>query len=93
MRKHRALPTWRPLAPALFVLGVVLGPLWWQFDATRIAYIGAMATYAVIVLTTALVKSRVRLVVRTAAAIMIMHFAYGLGFLRGLAKMLLRREA
>jgi GT2 family glycosyltransferase len=94
LRLHRALPTWRPIAPTLFVLGLLLGPLWWQFDPTRIAYIGALIAYSALITLTALVKSRFRpgLALRTVAAIVIMHLSYGLGFLRGLGKILLRRK-
>jgi len=95
LRKHQTLPTWRPLAPTLFMLGLLLGPLWWQFDATRVAFLGALGAYSAIVLVTSLAQSRFQpmLTVRTAAAIMIMHTSYGLGFLRGLGKILLRRKA
>ena len=95
LRKHRTLPTWRPLAPTLFVLGGLLGPLWWQFGPTRVAYIGALAAYAAVVLGTSATNSgfRLLLTVRTAAAIVIMHISYGLGFLRGLGKITLRRKA
>jgi glycosyltransferase involved in cell wall biosynthesis len=94
LRLHRALPTWRPIAPTLFVVGLLLGPLWWQFDPTRIAYIGALIAYSALITLTALVKSRFRpgLALRTVAAIVIMHLSYGLGFLRGLGKILLRRK-
>lgn len=95
LRKHRALPTWRPLAPAAFVVGLLLGPLWWLTRPTRIAFIGALALYAAAVVVTALVKSRFRPVMagRTAAAIVVMHVSYGLGFLRGLLRIPLRRPA
>ena len=94
LRLHRALPVWRPIAPTLFVLGLLLGPLWWQFDPTRIAYIGGLIAYAAIITATALVKSKFRpgLALRTIAAIVVMHLSYGLGFLRGLGKALLRRK-
>ncbi len=94
LRKHRALPVWRPLAPALFVLGLLLGPLWWQFDSTRLAFMGALLAYAVVITTTAAIKSRFRfgLALRTVAAIVVMHLSYGLGFLRGLGRILLRRK-
>ena len=94
LRLHRALPTWRPIAPTLFVLGLLLGPLWWQFDPTRIAFIGTLLAYSALITLTALVKSRFRpgLALRTAAALVIMHLSYGLGFLRGLGKILLRRK-
>lgn len=93
LRKHRVLPTWRPLPPTLFVLGVLLGPLWWQYQPTRIAFIGALGVYAGVVLITSLVTSRFRpgLALKTSAAIVIMHVSFGLGFLRGLGKILLRR--
>lgn len=95
LRKHRALPTLRPLGPSVLVAGVLLGPLWWRFDATRIAYLGALAAYAGVVLVTSAVVSRLRpmLALRTMAAIVIMHTSYGLGFLRGLGKIVLRRQA
>ncbi len=94
LRRHRALPTWRPLPPTLLVLGILLGPLWWRFEPTRIAYIGALVGYAAIITITALVKSRFRpgLALRTVAAIVIMHVSFGLGFVRGLGKILLRRK-
>ncbi len=94
LRLHHALPTWRPIAPTLFVVGLLLGPLWWQFDPTRVAYIGALIAYSALIALTALVKSRFRpgLAVRTIAAIVIMHLSYGLGVLRGLGKILLRRK-
>ncbi len=94
LRKHHVLPTWRPLPPTLFVLGVLLGPLWWQFGLTRIAYIGALAAYALIVVGTSVIKSRFRpgLALRTMAAIVIMQVSFGLGFLRGLATIPFRKK-
>ena len=94
LRRHGALPTLRPLGPTLFVAGILLGPLWWQFDPTRLTFIGALAVYSTIVIGTAVIKSRFRpgLAARTTAAIVIMHLSYGLGFLRGLGNALLRRK-
>ena len=95
LHKHHVLPTWRPLAPMVFMIGVLLGPLWWQFDLTRIAYLGALGTYGVVVLGTSAIKSGLRplLTLRTTAAIVIMHVSYGLGFLRGLGGIVLGRKA
>jgi hypothetical protein len=78
----------------LFVSGVLLGPLWWLLRPTRLVFIGALALYATIVIGTAVIKSRFRpgLAARTTAAIVIMHLSYGLGFLRGLGNVLLRRK-
>jgi succinoglycan biosynthesis protein ExoA len=92
LRKHRALPTWRPLAPALFVVGLLGIPVWLQTTPTRVALMASLVGYAGLVGTAALAKARMRPVVaaRTASAIVIMHLAYGIGFLHGLAKMLLR---
>ena len=94
LRHHRVLPTWRPIPPALFVTGLLLGPLWWQFDPSRLLFLGVLTVYAAVVLTTSVVMNSFRPVsaLRTAAAIVIMQVSYGLGFLRGLGKILLRRK-
>ncbi len=85
LRKHRALPTWRPWIPALFVFGIIASPLWLAFSSSRLVGLGVLAAYAALVLITASIKARLRpgSAVRTAAAIVIMHISYGLGFLRG----------
>ena len=95
LRKHGVLPTWRPIPPTLFVVGLLLGPLWWQFEPTRVAFVVALGTYAVVVLGTAAAKTGFRPgpAMRTTAAIVIMHVSFGLGFLRGLGKILLRRKS
>ena len=94
LRKHHALPAWRPIAPTLFVLGVLLGPLWWQFYLTRVTFVAALAAYFGLVAGTSIIKSRFRpgLSLRTAAAIVLMHVSYGLGFLRGIGRILLLRK-
>jgi len=94
LRKHRALPTWRPLVPTLFVTGLLLGPLWWRWGPTRWVFLASLALYAALVIGTAFVKTRHRPVqaLRTIAAILIMHLSYGLGFLRGLIKIPLRMK-
>ncbi len=85
LRKHRALPTWRPWVPAVFVLGLIASPLWLAFSTSRSVGLGVLAVYFALVLITAVAKARLRpnAAVRTATAIVIMHVAYGLGFLRG----------
>ncbi|MEE9298004.1 MAG: glycosyltransferase family 2 protein [Acidimicrobiia bacterium] len=90
LMKHRALPTWRPLVPALFVLGLITSTIWLAFRPTRLAGLLALTAYGALVLVTSVVKSRFRPMPagRTAYAILIMHVSYGLGFLGGIARKL-----
>lgn len=94
LRKHRSLPTWRPLVPTLFVAGLLLAPLWWRFSATRTAFLGTLILYGALVVGTATIKNGFRPIrtLRTIGAILIMHLSYGLGFLRGLGKALIGRK-
>lgn len=93
LRKHRALPSWRPVAPALMVLVVVawasaalcLG--WWRLAFIPItAYLIGAAILGM--------RFKFRDDVRwfdAACALAVCHWAYGLGFWRGVAQIVTRR--
>ena len=93
LRKHRALPSWRPLAPAGMVLVMVVWAAaaitagWWSLAlAPPVAYI-------VVVTAIGLRFQRREQVLwfDVARALAICHWAYGLGFWRGIAGLMTRR--
>jgi hypothetical protein len=92
--KHRTLPYWRPLVPAMLVLGCVSALLVLPIIGhTYLAPIPLIA-HAILVSIAAgfLTKDRLDLWSRTFAAIIIMHWAYGAGFLRGIGRVLTGRK-
>lgn len=89
LRKHGRLPTWRPLAPAMLVVGTAAGLLLGR-GATRIA-IPAAHTAVVVAAATRLAAAPGVAPHRAIAATMVCHWSYGFGFLRGLGRILLGR--
>ncbi len=89
MRKHGRLPTWRPLAPAALVAGV---PLTIAGLGTPIGAWSLLpwAGYGAAVGFVAVAKGGSN-APRVAAAIVIMHSAYGIGFWQRLAEIRLAR--
>jgi cellulose synthase/poly-beta-1,6-N-acetylglucosamine synthase-like glycosyltransferase len=80
-------PSWRPIAPTALVLGVFVGVIlgavgitWWPFVALVGVWVVAMATAA----TPGAVSFPGW--VRTAVAVAIMHWSYGVGLIRGLLR-------
>ncbi len=80
-------PSWRPIAPTALVLGVFVGVIlgavgitWWPFVALVGVWVIAVATAAT--------PGAVSLAgwVRTAVAVAIMHWSYGVGLIRGLLR-------
>lgn len=90
LAKHRDLPSWRPLAPALLVAGsialatITRGP-------SRLALPGV---HAVACAAVAVAEGREDGVAphRALAAVEICHWSYGFGFWRGLMRFALRRR-
>lgn len=91
LRKHRALPHWRPLVPAgmVFVMvawavaAIALGP-WYLALMPPIAYLGAITVLGL--------RFRIRDNVSwfdATRALAICHWAYGLGFWRGILRIAL----
>lgn len=87
LRKHRALPSWRPLAPAGMVLAMVVWAVvalaagWWSLALVPpCAYV-----VAVTVLGLRFERRDGVLWFDAARALAICHWAYGLGFWRGVA--------
>lgn len=88
LRKHRSLPSWRPLAPAALVAATAIGLL-----PGRRAWLGIPVVHALTV-STAAARLASRPGVRAdqaALALSICHWSYGLGFWSGIARVLLRR--
>lgn len=81
LRKHRMLPTWRPLAPAALVVGTVVGR-----GVPALGY-GAGAA----VLARRLSAQPGVTVDRAFLALAICHWAYGLGFLAGVGRIVTGR--
>lgn len=94
LRKHRALPSWRPLAPAGMVLAMVVWAVvavsfgWWS-----LAFVPPVA-YVVVVTALGIRFQRSEQVAWFDAvrALAICHWAYGLGFWRGVAGLVARRS-
>ncbi|MGI9602340.1 MAG: glycosyltransferase family 2 protein, partial [Acidimicrobiales bacterium] len=89
LAKHRRLPTWRPLVPAALVAGTAValvaakGPARVALPLTHLVTAGAIG----------LRLGRHNSVAphRAAGAIVICHWSYGAGFLRGLGRWLTGR--
>jgi len=94
LKKHRILPYWRPLAPALLVLmsivWVVLSVLVgcaWVAPLPFAAYILAATLIGIRMSTERGVTPH-----RVAIALSICHWCYGVGFSRGIGRIVTRRE-
>ncbi len=85
LRKHRSLPTWRPIVPAAFVAALVAAPVFWVLGIGRPLVLAMLAVYGVTVLGAAIAQARTRLtlVPGVVTAIVVMHVSYGVGFIRG----------
>jgi succinoglycan biosynthesis protein ExoA len=93
LKKHRTLPTWRPLAPAgmvsAFILGAVAGLLLRQF---WLAVVFPLSYFLLALLASLWLSRRSpKMLGRTLCALTICHLAYGVGFLQGLGRIALRR--
>lgn len=93
LKKHKTLPYWRPLVPAMMVAGTALWllvsawlGLWWLIPIPLVIYC---------LLATAISFRLSRPIgiefTETFRALSICHWAYGLGFLQGLARILFGR--
>jgi hypothetical protein len=85
LAKHRSLPSWRPLAPALMVAGTVLWVVWHIRRRPGVAAL-PLAAYGALVgaVTTKLSRERGVTPHRVAMALAICHWTYGAGFWRGM---------
>ena len=73
------------MLPSLFVLGVAVGlPLSFVHPALRWLYLGTLAIYAALTFLAAAAPRRPLVWLVTWAGVVATHFAYGVGFLRGL---------
>lgn len=94
LKKHRILPYWRPLAPALLVLMSIV----WVVLSVLVGCVWvAPLPFAAYVLAATLVGIRMsteRGVTphRVAIALSICHWCYGVGFWRGIGRIVTRRE-
>lgn len=88
LRKHRSLPSWRPLGPAALVVftaaGIVAGRGWGRV-ALPTAHAVALAVGS------ARMRSPGVGPARAFAAMELCHWSYGVGFLRGLGRVLAGR--
>jgi GT2 family glycosyltransferase len=91
--KHGSLPTWRPLAPALFALWLVALPLSLPSATVRGGNAVVALIYVLLTGGAAMLRSRLRpvLAARIVVAFAIMHASYGLGFLQALVAAVARR--
>lgn len=96
-RKLGRVATLRQLAPPAFVLLVALGLLAAPFSGVAALLLaGVVALYLAVILATSVrvvLRSSVSLVPPLVAAFPIMHFAYGVGFLRGALDLARRAHA
>jgi len=94
LKKHRILPYWRPLAPALLVLmsivwvvlSVLVGCVW-VAPLPFAAYVLAATLIGIRMSTERGVTPH-----RVAIALSICHWCYGVGFWRGIGRIVTRRE-
>lgn len=94
LKKHRILPYWRPLAPALMVIFTAL----WIFGAfslevpwlAPLPIIGYLAVVALIAVRMS--KSRGVTPHRVVLAMSICHWTYGIGFWRGVGRVVTLRQ-
>jgi len=88
-RKVGAVLTVRQLVPAAFMSSLAATAIWsWFSSLGLVAFTGLAGSYALAVAGSALVAGRrfgLRCTAALAASFVIIHFAYGAGFLRGLA--------
>jgi succinoglycan biosynthesis protein ExoA len=89
LAKHRSLPTWRPLVPAAFVATSVLGLVFGRGPA-RVA-IPAVHAAAAAAVAVRLGRDPGVAPHRAFAAIEICHWGYGLGFWRGVWRIIRRQ--
>lgn len=90
LKKHRSLPSPRPMAPAALVGGsvmaAVLGRRWWIRVGLPLLHLGVVSTAAMKVSDDAGVAPH-----RALAAFEICHWSYGFGFWAGVARILTGR--
>lgn len=91
LKKHRVLPYWRPLAPALLVSTSLL---WISVFATSGHLTWALLPICIYLSLATIVGTVVggrslNSILLTAEAITICHWSYGLGFIRGVIRILL----
>lgn len=94
LKKHRMLPYWRPLAPALMVLAVFvwvigsigLGAIW----MTPVPFL--LYTVAALVIGDRMRRESGDSRYRIALALVICHWCYGFGFWRGVGRIMTHRK-
>ena len=94
-RLHKSVTTWRQLVPAAFVLYLVLGAIAAALDPFLAMLYGAgLVAYLLLALLSALqATDQLTDVFGTTRAFVILHMAYGLGYLRGIWELaILRKE-
>ena len=94
-RLHKSVTTWRQLVPAAFVLYLVLGAIAAALDTFLAMLYGAgLVAYLLLALLSALqATNQLTDVFGTTRAFVILHMAYGLGYLRGIWELaILRKE-
>jgi GT2 family glycosyltransferase len=93
LAKHGALPTWRPLAPAAMVAGCAASLLGGALARRPAVAIGPIAIYALAAAgaTTSMARAPGVSAPHAFAAMTTCHWAYGLGFWRGVGRLVTRR--
>lgn len=95
-RKVGGVFTWRQLVPPTFVLGLAASLLLALLVPATAPLLAALAaSYALLLLAAALPAARrhgVRVAIALCAAIPVLHFSYGLGFVRGAFDFLILRR-
>lgn len=88
LRKHRKLPTWRPVAPVALVAALAVATAAMLFTATRPLAIGFVAVYVAAIAVAALFTARLNPIKagRVFVAFVTMHVSYGIGFWYGLIR-------
>lgn len=92
--KHRTLPYWRPLAPAALVFGCLACFIVCAVLSLFLLAIAPILIYLMLLGTATLflVKQKTSMWLNTFIALVVIHWSYGLGFLRGIGRALLGRQ-
>lgn len=93
-RKHRTVTTLRQLFPALFIAFVIAGlPMSFVHEYILFAYAGVLALYLAAALFFAAAKSmRPGILAQVMYTFLVLHFAYGIGYLKGAWDFLILRK-
>lgn len=88
IQKRQGIASWRHLAPGAFVLSTLISPLLWRITKNRLWLLIVILPYALANLLASILAAKKhgwRYLPCLPIAFVILHWAYGLGFLAGIA--------